>query len=71
MDSIPGLGRSPGGGHGNQPIPVFLSGESPWAEEPGELQSMGSQESDTAERLSTQHTHTLIPKDSNTVFKFI
>ena len=24
-------------------IPVFLPGESPWTEEPGELQSMGSQ----------------------------
>ena len=27
MGSIPGLGRSPGGGHGN-PYPVFLPGES-------------------------------------------
>ena len=26
-----------------QLIPVFLTGESPWAEEPGGLQSMGSQ----------------------------
>ena len=26
-----------------QPTPVFLPGESPWAEEPGRLQSMGSQ----------------------------
>ena len=26
-----------------QPTPVFLSGESPWTEEPGGLQSMGSQ----------------------------
>ena len=34
MGLIPGWGRSPGGGHGN-PIP--------WAEEPGRLQSMGSQ----------------------------
>ena len=29
-----------------------------WTEEPGRLQSMGSQDSDTTERLST-HTHTL------------
>ena len=36
---IPGLGRSPGGGHS----PVFLPGESPRTEEPGGLQSMGSQ----------------------------
>ena len=26
-----------------QPTPVFLPGESPWTEEPGGLQSMGSQ----------------------------
>ena len=39
---IPGLGRSPGEGEW-LPSPVFLSGESPWTEEPGELQSMGSQ----------------------------
>ena len=38
--SIPLLGRSPGGG---QPTPVFLPGESPWTEEPGGLESMGSQ----------------------------
>ena len=40
MGLIPGLGRSPGRG---QPTPVFLPGESPRAEEPGRLQSMGSQ----------------------------
>ena len=28
---------------GWQPTPVFLPAESPWAEEPGGLQSMGSQ----------------------------
>ena len=39
---IPGLGRSPGGGHGN-PTPVFLLGEFPWTEEPDRLQSMESQ----------------------------
>ena len=40
LGSIPGLGRSPRGGHGN-PLPVFLPGESPWTEEPGGLQSKG------------------------------
>ena len=40
--SIPGLRRSPGGGHGN-PTPVILAWRSPWTEEPGELQSKGSQ----------------------------
>ena len=38
---IPGLGRSPGGGHGN-PLQYSCLGESPWTEEPGGLQSMGS-----------------------------
>ena len=38
--SIPGSGRSPGGGHGN-PLQYFLLGESPWTEESGRLQSMG------------------------------
>ena len=38
--SIPGWGRSPGGRHGN---PLQYSGlESPWTEEPGGLQSIGS-----------------------------
>ena len=41
--SIPGLGRSPGGGHGNLLQYSCLDGESPWTEEPGRLQSMGSQ----------------------------
>ena len=35
-----------------QPTPVFLPGESPWTEEPGELQSMGWQRV-VIERLST------------------
>ena len=38
----PGLGRSPWRSAW-QPTPVFLPGESPWTEEPGRLQSMGSQ----------------------------
>ena len=33
--SIPGLGRSPGGGHGN-PLHILAWGI-PWAEEPGRL----------------------------------
>ena len=32
-----------------QLTPVFLPGESPWTEEPEELQSMGLKESDTTE----------------------
>ena len=36
-----------------QCTPVFLLGESPWTEEPGGLQSMGSQESDMTEWLGT------------------
>ena len=33
------------------PTPVLLPGKSPWTEEPGGLQSMGSLESDRTERL--------------------
>ena len=40
QDLIPESGRSHGEGNDN---PVFLPGESPWTEEPGKLQSMGSQ----------------------------
>ena len=39
--SIPGLGRSPGEGNGNHSS--ILAWKIPWMEEPGRLQSMGSQ----------------------------
>ena len=39
--SDPGLGRASGEGNGNTLL--FLPGKSPWTEEPGRLQSMGSQ----------------------------
>ena len=38
---IPGSGRSPGGGNGNHSS--ILAWKIPWTEEPGRLQSMGSQ----------------------------
>ena len=41
LGSIPGLGRAPG--RAWQGTPVFLLGESPWTQEPGRLQSTGSQ----------------------------
>ena len=44
VGSIPGPRRSPGEGNGN-PL-QFSCLDDPWTEEPGELQSMGSQESD-------------------------
>ena len=47
MGSIPGSGRSPGGGYGN-PLSI-LAWEIPWTEEPGRLQSIGSLESDMTE----------------------
>ena len=40
LGSIPGLGRSLGGGNGNS---SQYSGESPWTEESGGIQSMGWQ----------------------------
>ena len=40
--SIPGWGRSPGGGHGN-PVASILAWRIPWAEEPGGQHSIGLQ----------------------------
>ena len=45
VDSIPGSRRCPGEGNGN-PLQCSCLGI-PWTEEPGELQSMGSQKSQT------------------------
>ena len=42
--SIPGLGGFPRGGHSNRSGP--LAWRTPWTEEPGGLQSMGSQRHD-------------------------
>ena len=53
MGSIPGLGRSPGGGNGT-PLQHF-AWRNPWTEEPGGLQSMGSKELDTTEHQSTSY----------------
>ena len=50
MGSIPGLGRSPG-------IPCILSWKIPRTEEPGGLQSMGSQKSQTPLSDSTTRTN--------------
>ena len=41
VGSIPGSGRSPGGGHGNRL--QYLAWRIPWTEEPGGLQPIGSQ----------------------------
>ena len=38
-----------------KPTPVFLPGESPWTEVPGEPSPWGLKESDTTERLSSPH----------------
>ena len=38
LGSVPGLGRSPGRGHGN-PL-CILAGKIPWKEEPGEPRSI-------------------------------
>ena len=50
--SIPGSGRSPGGGHGNHS--TILAWRSPWREKLGRLQSMWSHRLRTECRL--QHT---------------
>ena len=41
LGSIPGSGRSPGEGYGNHSS--TLAWKIPWTEEPGRLQSIGSQ----------------------------
>ena len=47
-----------------QPTPVLLTGESPWTEEPGELQSMGSKR--VRHDWATKHTHTETHTDTHT-----
>ena len=39
-----------------EPHSSILAREIPWTEQPGGLQSMGSQESDTTERLKHYHS---------------
>jgi len=39
--SVPGSGRSPAGGNGN--YSCILAWKIPWTEQPGRIQSMGSQ----------------------------
>ena len=58
LGSIAGLGRSPGGGHGN-PL-QYLAWRSPWTEELAGYSPWGQKESDTTERLSAaQHSTAL------------
>ena len=55
LGSIAGSGRSPREGVATHPR--TLACRIPWTEEPGGLESTGSQESDKTERLT--HTHIL------------
>ena len=59
MDSVPGLGRSPGGGHGKPP-PVFLSGESHRQRSLTGYSPWGCKESDTTGATEHAHTHMVI-----------
>ena len=52
LDSIPGQGRSPGGGHGN-PLQYSCLEKSAWIEEPGGYSPWGRKELDMTERLNT------------------
>ena len=56
MVLIPGLGRSPGGGHGN-PF-QYSSWRIPWTEEPGGLWFIESQSGTRLKRLTT-HAQTI------------
>ena len=63
---IPESGRSPWR-RAWQPTPVFLPGKSPWTEEPGRLQSIGSQRV----RLDWSYwAHTYLFHKSSRVFSF-
>ena len=53
MGSIPGSGRSPGGGNGTRSS--SLAWKIPWREKPGGLQSMGSQRG--RNDLANEHEH--------------
>ena len=63
-DSVPGLGRSRGGGHGNHAS--TLAWRIPWKEETGRLQSIGLQSwtrlkfSSLAHSSAKQRTHSKI-----------
>ena len=57
VGSIPGLGRSPGGGHVTHSS--ILSWRIPWTEEPGGLQSI--------ELKVTWHAHTLVEKKNEDI----
>ena len=56
--SIPGWGRFPGGGHGN--LLQYSCLGIPWTEEPGGLQSMGSQR--VRHDLAIEHEHTQLTR---------
>jgi len=53
--SIPGLGRSPGEGHGN-PLQYSLSWRIPWTEKPGSYSPRGRKELDTTEQPTYTYT---------------
>ena len=57
MSSIPGLGRSPGEGHGN-PLPIFLLGEFHGEKSLAGYSPWGHKELDMTEQLT--HTQEVI-----------
>ena len=61
VGSIPGWGRCPGGGHATHSS--ILAWRIPWTEEPGGLQSTGSQSWTRLKQLSMQSTPGIITSD--------
>ena len=55
LGSIPGSGKSPGGGNGNSLR--LLAWRISWTEEPGRLQSIGCKELDMTKWLTHTYTH--------------
>ena len=56
LGSIPGSGRSPGGGHGNHS--GILAWRIPWTEEPGGYNPWGHKQSDLTEHMHTRYRAT-------------
>ena len=69
LGSIPGSGRSPGGGYGNPLWYSCLENPMDWTEEPGRLQTSESQR--VRHNCADTHTHTHTHTHNNYVFNIL
>ena len=66
---VPSLGQKDPWKRAWQPTPVFFPGESPWTEEPGGLQSIGSQR--VRHDWVTKRIHKVLVIDSSSSFFYV